>query len=129
LAQLDRWIEHASGNRSADMASRQQLAQPATSLPPPTLSSPGKQELPEIFASIDQKLELLDAPVPEVKGWIDRIARSKLAWDQQVDHVLLSNGIPSNESWRATGGRLRNLYPDDSPRALLALWLLSRSNR
>lgn len=129
LAQLDRWIEHASGNPSGDMASRQRLAQPATSLPPPTLSPPGKQELPEIFAFIDRKLELLDAPIPEVKGWIDRIARSKLPWDQQVEHVLLANGIPSNEPWRATGGRLRSLYPEDAPRALLALWLLSRSNR
>jgi len=127
MAQLDRWIDHAAGNSSSDLASRQRLAQPATSLPPPTFSPPGKQELPETFASIDRKLELLDAPAPEVKGWTDRIARSKLDWDQQVDHVLLSTGIHPNEPWRATAGRLRSLYPDDTPRALLALWLLSKS--
>jgi|LakMenE01Jun11ns_1017448.scaffolds.fasta_scaffold9959388_19 hypothetical protein len=129
IAQLDRWLDHTSEGSSTDLESRQRLAQPATSLPPPTLSPLGKQELPEIFASIERQLELLDAPVPEVKGWIDRIARSKLAWDQQVDHVLLSNGIDSSDPWRGTAGRLRLLYPDDSPRALLALWLLSRSTR
>jgi hypothetical protein len=70
MAQLDRWLEHASENSSSDLASRQRLAQPATSLAPSTLSPSGKQELPPIFASIDQRLELLDAPAPEVKGSI-----------------------------------------------------------
>jgi hypothetical protein len=126
MAQLDRWLEHASENSSSDLASRQRLAQPATSLAPSTLSPSGKQELPPIFASIDQRLELLDAPAPEVKRWIDQIAKSKLQWDQQVDHILLSTGITSNDRWRDRAGRLRSLYPEDASRALLALWLISR---
>jgi hypothetical protein len=128
ISHLDRWIENASGNPSNDLASRQRLAQPATSLPPPTIAIPGKNELQEIFASIDRILELLDSPAPEVKGWIDRIARSNLAWDQQVDHILQSTGITSNDRWRSRAARLRSLYPEDTPRALLALWLLSRSS-